>query len=162
LGRFTRSQARARPRAEGREPRVESPKPIPERRRARSRLPSSMDRLAGDIRYAFRLLVRNPGFSAVAIAALAIGIGANTAIFSVVNGVLLQPLPYPHAERLVRICREFPSGMGCAQSIPKFMAWRPAGAFDAVAAYDFAGPGINLSGGDRPQQVRGIHVSADY
>ena len=121
-----------------------------------------MDRLAGDIRYALRLLVRNPGFSAVAIAALAIGIGANTAIFSVVNGVLLQPLSYPHPERLVRICREFPSGMGCAQSIPKFMAWRRAGAFDSVAAYDFAGPGLNLSGGDRPQQVRGIHVSADY
>jgi putative ABC transport system permease protein len=122
----------------------------------------SMDRLAGDVRYALRLLVRNPGFSAVAIAALAIGIGANTAIFSVVNGVLLQPLPYPQPERLVRICREFPSGMGCAQSIPKFMAWRGAQAFDAVAAYDFAGPGLNLSGGDRPQQVRGIHVSADY
>src|SRR5437762_502205 len=97
----------------------------------------SMDRLLGDVRYALRMLVRNPSFSAVAIAALAVGIGANTAIFSVVNGVLLQPLPYPQPDRLVRVCREFPSGMGCAQSIPKFMAWRAAPAFDAIAAYDF-------------------------
>src|SRR6266567_7863576 len=121
-----------------------------------------MGRFLGDIRYAFRVLVRNPAFTAVAIAALAIGIGANTAIFSVVNGVLLQPLPYPQADRLVRVCRQFPTGLGCAQSIPKFMAWRGAEAFEAIAAYDFAGPGLNLSGADRPQQVRGIHVSADY
>jgi putative ABC transport system permease protein len=116
----------------------------------------------GDVRYAFRVLVRSPAFSAVAIAALALGIGANTAIFSVVNGVLLQPLPYPEPDRLVRICREFPNGMGCSQSIPKFMMWRRARSFEAMAAYDFAGPGLNLSGTDRPQQVRGIHVSADY
>src|SRR5438093_3095821 len=121
-----------------------------------------MDRLLGDVRYALRLLVRNPGFTAVAVAALAIGIGANTAIFSVVNGVLLQPLPYPQADRLVRVCRQFPTGLGCAQSIPKFMAWRDAEAFDAIAAYDFAGPGLNLSGGDRPQQARGLHASGDH
>src|SRR5689334_23525853 len=105
-----------------------------------------MDRLLGDVRYALRLLVRNPGFSAVAIAALALGIGANAAIFSVVNGVLLQPLPYPEPERLTRLCRTYPQGEGCAISVPKFMTWRRAQSFDGMTAYDFAGPGLNLSG----------------
>ena len=121
-----------------------------------------MDGLLADLRHAFRILVKNPAFSAVAIAALALGIGANTAIFSVVNSVLLQPLPYPEPERLMRLCRRFPNGQGCAISIPKFTTWRRAQSFEAMAAYDFAGPGMNLSGGDRPEQVRGIHVSADY
>jgi len=121
-----------------------------------------MDGLVSDLRYACRLFVKNPAFSAVAIAALALGIGANAAIFSVVNGVLLQPLPYPNPDRLVRVCREFPTGTGCATSIPKFTAWHRAQAFDGLAAYDFAGPGMNLGGGERAEQVRGIHVSADY
>ena len=118
--------------------------------------------LLADLRYACRVLLKNPAFSAVAITALALGIGANTAIFSVVNGVLLQPLPYPEPDRLMRLCRLYPNGQGCAISIPKFMTWRRAQSFDAVTAYDFAGPGLNLSGGDRPEQVRGLHVSADY
>src|SRR5262245_58797380 len=118
--------------------------------------------LFADLRYAWRVIIKNPAFSAVAIAALALGIGANAAIFSVVNGVLLQPLPYPEPDRLMRLCRKFPNGEGCAISIPKFMIWHRAQAFDCMSAYDFAGPGLNLSGGDRPEQVRGIHVSADY
>src|SRR2546425_714161 len=121
-----------------------------------------MDGLLAALRYACRVIVKNPAFSAVAIAALALGIGANAAIFSVVNGVLLQPLPYSEPERLMRLCRKYPNGEGCAVSLPKFMTWRRAQAFDAMTAYDFAGPGVNLSGGDRPEQVRGIHVSADY
>src|SRR5262245_7126379 len=121
-----------------------------------------MDGLLSDLRHAFRLLIKNPAFSAVAIAALALGIGANAAIFSVVNGVLLQPLPYPEPDRLMRLCRIYPNGQGCAISIPKFMTWRRAQSFTGMTAYDFAGPGLNLSGGDRPEQVRGIHVSADY
>jgi putative ABC transport system permease protein len=121
-----------------------------------------MGRLFADVRYAMRTLINQPAFSAVAIAALALGIGANTAIFSVVNGVLLQPLPYPAPERLVRLVRQFPAGTGSSTSITKFMVWRRAQSFDAVAASDFAGPGLNVSGGDRPEQVRGIHVSAGY
>jgi predicted permease len=118
--------------------------------------------LVSDFRYAFRAVFKNPRFSLVAVAALALGIGANAAIFSVVNAVLLQPLPYPDAERLVRLCREFQGRPQCAESIPKYTAWSRAQAFDAIAAYDFAGPGLNLSGGDRPEQIKGIHASEGY
>ncbi len=121
-----------------------------------------MTSLASDIRYAVRVLFKNPRFSLVAIAAVALGVGANAAIFSVVNAVLLQPVPYPDADRLVRVCREFDGNPQCATSIPKFLTWARSTSFTGIAAYDFAGPGLNLSGGDRPQQVKGIHVSEGY
>src|SRR6185437_4086725 len=67
------------------------------------------------------------------------------------------------ADRLVRLCRSYKSGdTGCAVSIPKYTVWSRAQSMDAMAAYDFAGPGLNLGGGDRPEQVKGIHVSAGY
>jgi putative ABC transport system permease protein len=121
-----------------------------------------MTRLISDVRYACRAVFKNPRFSLVAVAALALGIGANAAIFSVVNAVLLQPLPYPESDRLVRLCRDFQGRPQCAESIPKYMTWSRAQAFDAIAAYDFEGPGLNLSGGDRPEQIKGIHVSEGY
>src|SRR5262245_35821791 len=121
-----------------------------------------MDRLMSDVRYAARAVFKNPRFTLVAVAALALGIGANAATFSVVNAVLLQPLPYPDARRLVRVCREFQGNPQCITSIPKYVTWARAQAFDAIAAYDFAAPGLNLSGGDRPEQIKGIHVSANY
>ena len=114
------------------------------------------------MRYAVRALFKNPRFSLVAIAALALGIGANAAIFSVVDAVLLRPLPYPDAARLVRVCREFQTGPQCIESIPKYLSAAKAQSFDAIAAYDFEGPGLNLSGAGLPQQIRGIHVSASY
>jgi predicted permease len=121
-----------------------------------------MTTLTSDLRYAVRVLFKNPRFSLVAIAALALGIGANAAIFSVVNGVLLQPLPYPDAGRLVRVCRDFKGDPQCASSIPKFMTWARAQSVDGITAYDFAGPGLNLSRGDRIEQIKGIHVSGGY
>ena len=122
-----------------------------------------VENLIGDLKHAVRVLWRSPAFAATAIAALALGIGANTAIFSVVDTVLLQPLSYPQPDRLVALMRHFPDGDGNSVSIPKFMVWREqTQVFQAVAAYDFAGPGINLTGGDRPRQVKGIHASADY
>lgn len=121
-----------------------------------------MGSLPSNLKYAVRVLLKNPRFSLVVVGALAVGIGANAAIFSVVNAVLLRPLPYPDAERLVQGCRQFPTGFACNASIPKYMTWRKAKSFEAVAAYDFSGPGLNLVGRDRPEQIRGIHASADY
>jgi len=119
--------------------------------------------LLQDIRYAFRTLRRSPGFAATAIAALALGIGANTAIFTVVNTVLLQPLSYPDPDRLVQLELISPQGSGNVTSIPKFNIWREqTQVFQDTSAYDQGGPGINLTGGDRPEQLKGIHVSSSF
>ena len=122
-----------------------------------------METLLQDIRHAGRRLAQSPGFALVAISTLALGIGANTAIFSVVNSILLQPLPYGQPDRLTRLTLKFLNGNGSAVSIPKFMAWKEhTQAFQYMCAYDFSGPGLNISGGSMPEQVKGIHVSADF
>ena len=123
-----------------------------------------MSSLLSDLRHAFRVLTSNPSFTTIAVAALALGMGANTAIFSVVNAVLLAPLPYPHSERIMRIARSYKDDtVGPSVSIPKFMTWKKANqTFQAMSLYDFSGPGLNLGSGDHPQQVKGIHVSAEY
>ena len=122
-----------------------------------------METLLRNIRYSLRALAKSPGFAAVAIVTLALGIGANAAIFSVVNSVLLQPLSYPDPDRLVELEGTSPQGNFDATSIPKFNVWHEqTQVFDSVAAYDFSGPGINLTGGDRPEQLKGIRVSKDY
>ena len=121
------------------------------------------ENLLQDIRYAVRMLRRSPGFTATAIAALALGIGANTAIFTVVNTVLLQPLAYPQPDRLVQLELSSAEGNGNVTSIPKYMIWREqTQVFQDVAAYDEGGPGVNLTGGDRPEQLKGVHVSASF
>ena len=86
--------------------------------------------------YAFRTLRSNAGFTVVAVAALALGIGANTAIFTVVDGVMLAPLPYPNADRLVRLGRKFPAGNGYSNSTPKYMVWRNNNVFAAMTLFD--------------------------
>lgn len=122
-----------------------------------------METFLQSLRYGLRSMKNSPGFAAVAILTLALGIGANTAIFSVVNAVLLQPLSYPNPGRLVELELSSQQGNGDVTSIPKFNVWREqTQVFDSVAAYDFSGPGINLTGGDRPEQLKGIHVSTDY
>jgi predicted permease len=121
-----------------------------------------MDNFLADLRHSVRVLWKNPAFTLVAIAALALGIGANTAIFSVVNSVLLKPLPYPQPDRIMRLARKFKAGRSDSISIPKFVAWRKSDAFESMALYDMIGPGLNLGGGDRPEQLKGIHVSAEY
>jgi putative ABC transport system permease protein len=121
-----------------------------------------MSDFGDNFKHAVRMFRANPGFTFAAIAALALGIGINTAIFTVVDTVLLKPLTYPDADRMVRFLITSPQGNGPAASIPKFMLWRQqTSAFQDVAAYDFGGPGYNLTG-DRPEQVHGIHVTQGY
>jgi len=116
-----------------------------------------------DVRYAFRMLARTPGLTLVAVLTLGLGIGANTAIFSVVNAVLLQPLRYPEPNRIVQLMLSDPGGNRPILSIPEFVSFRQQiSILQDVSAYDFGGPGVNLTSGDRPEQVKGIRVSADY
>jgi len=121
-----------------------------------------METLLADLRYALRTARRNVGFTAIALAALALGIGANTAIFTVVDAVLLQPLPYPQPGRIMKLGRHFPSGVGYSNSIPKYMAWRQNDVFEALALYDFGAQALNVGSGDPPQAVKAHRVSADY
>ncbi|HXI39420.1 MAG TPA: ABC transporter permease, partial [Bryobacteraceae bacterium] len=122
-----------------------------------------MEAFFNDLKHSLRMFRQSPAFTATAVAALALGIGANTAIFSVINTVLLKPLPYPDSDRIVQLMLSSPQGTGNITSIPKFMVQRDQNrVLQDFAAYDFGGPGINLSGSDRPEQVRGLHVSANY
>ncbi len=120
-----------------------------------------MDQLAQDIRYALRTLIRTPGFTIVAILTLAIGIGANAAIFSVVNAVLLKPVPFPDPDRLVMFMNVSPQGSGRNASPAKFQHWREqTRVVQDVAA--FRGNIVNFTGGGVPEQLRAGEVSADY
>src|SRR5215216_6262031 len=123
-----------------------------------------METLLQDIRYALRMLAKDSGFTAVAIIALALGIGANSAIFSVVNAVLLRPLPYEHPERLVMLWENNPTLQLGFDLLPasagNFTEWRERSqSFDAMAALDSAT--FNLTGTDAPDQIGGARVSAD-
>jgi putative ABC transport system permease protein len=122
-----------------------------------------MENFLKDVKHSIRMFRQSPGFTIAAVAALALGIGANTAIFSVVNTVLLKPLTYPDPDRIVQFLLTSPGGRGPGASVPKFAIWRQqTSAFQDVAAYDSGGPGLNLTGGAFPEQVKGIHVTADY
>ena len=122
----------------------------------------SLESLWQDIRQAIRTLRKDPGFTLVAFTALTIGIGANTSIFSVVDKVLLEPLPYRDPNSIVQLGRKFPAGVSFTASIPKYMIWRENDVFSSMALYDLEGPGFNIDTGDFPEQVKGAHVSADY
>jgi putative ABC transport system permease protein len=121
-----------------------------------------MSNFRDNFKHALRMFRANPGFTFAAIAALALGIGINTAIFTVVDTVLLKPLTYPDADRIVQFMLTSPDGNGPGASIPKFMVWQQqTSAFQDVAAYDFGGPGFNLTG-TQPEQVHGIHVTQGF
>jgi len=125
-----------------------------------------MGTLWNEIKHSLQMFFKNPGFTLAAVAALALGIGANTAIFTVVNAVLLKPLTYPDADRMVEFFHRPPRGGSLLAnnlaSIPMFHLYeRQTSPFQDVAAYDFTSPGFNLTG-DRPEQLHGIHVTEGY
>nr|MBA3318217.1 ABC transporter permease [Gemmatimonadales bacterium] len=120
-----------------------------------------MDQMWRDLRYALRQLGRSPVFTAIAVLTLGLGIGANTAIFSVVNAVLLRPLPYEDPARLVRIEEVRPDGSPNTVSYPNFIDWhKEAGAFQSLAL--FRNLDFNLAGDAEPVRVAGALVSADF
>jgi putative ABC transport system permease protein len=123
-----------------------------------------MRTLLQDVRYAVRTLLKSPGFTLVAVLALALGIGANTAIFSVVKAVLLSPLPYPDPERLVWV-REVNPGSDILDepaSMPNFNDWRTQSrSFEGLAAFGYAGG--TITDGDRePERVPAMSTSANF
>jgi len=120
-----------------------------------------MEQMLKDIQFAFRMLRKNPGFAIVAILILALGIGANTAIFSIVDAVLVRPLPFPNPERLVML-RDLPRpNISAHLSYPKFIAWRDhTDIFEQVAA--FMNSSTALSGAGEPEQLRAMRVTANF
>jgi putative ABC transport system permease protein len=123
----------------------------------------SLEYIWHDVRFAVRSLLKAPAFTVVAILVIAVGIGANTAVFSVINTVLLKPLTYPDPQSLVHLVNTGDQGSFPGANVPKFNIWRQqTGIFHQVAAYDSGGAGLNLTGNDQPEQVQGVHVTTDY
>src|SRR5207237_4003118 len=120
-----------------------------------------------DLQFAFRQLVKKPGFAVIAVLVLALGIGANTAIFSVVNAVLLRPLPYPHSEELVLLRERLlgPSGFESGSvSYMNYLDWRAAQrSFTDLALVRTEG--VNVSASDSaspPERIRAARITANY
>ena len=120
-----------------------------------------MSSLLRDVRHAARNLRQSPGFTLVAVLTLAVGIGANTAIFSFVDGLLLKPLPYPDADRIVRVMEKPPRGERNGISTLNFLDWQKDNTvFDFMSAQ--SGDAVTLTGGSEPFSCAGGLVSADY
>ena len=119
-----------------------------------------MEALRQDISYGLRMLVARPSFTIIAVLALALGIGVNSAVFSVVNGVLLRPMGYKESDKLLRIWEKWGGFDHGSVSYPNFKDWRERnGSFENMAAYRWTG--FNLTGGDQPERVTGRSVSSE-
>jgi predicted permease len=121
--------------------------------------------LFDDLKYAARSLTKSPSMTLTALAALALGIGANTALFTVVNAVLLRPMKYPHADRIVEVTRSWEGGKsnGPAVTPTKYNFWRTENhSFEAVGAYNFGPSGVNLTAQSEPERLTSLPVSADF
>ena len=133
-----------------------------QRRIGRAQRQETFAVLAQDLRFAFRSLRRQPAFTAIAIITLALGIGANTAIFSVVNGVLLKPLPYRDPKQLVMVWQTIPGSDRPLVSYPNYLDWRERQrAFEDIAVYN-PFPGFTMTGQGDAQDINGSLVSGNY
>src|SRR5438034_801818 len=119
-----------------------------------------MDTFLKDLKHSLRMFRQAKAFTVTAIAALALGIGSNTAIFSIVNTVLLKPVPFPDPDRLVMFMNTAPGGQGPAASPAKFQHWKSQPTVQDSAA--FRNGVLNLTGGETPEQLRSAQVSAGY
>ncbi|MGH9850549.1 MAG: ABC transporter permease [Blastocatellia bacterium] len=116
-----------------------------------------------DLRYGARMLMKQPGFTAIAVITLALGIGANTAMFSFIDAALLKPLAYHAPDRLVMVWERLPNGGRNIPDIPTFQEWRARNqVFSHLAAVTSIGGGLNLTGRERAERLRGSFVSANY
>lgn len=123
-----------------------------------------LETLWQDLRYASRMLRRQPAFTLAALATLTLGIGATTAMFTVVSETLLRVLPYPHADRLVQVSRSYDGELGNSVSPVKFLHWRreTRGVFTDLAAYTNWGIGFTLVDDREPERLTGALVSAAF
>jgi hypothetical protein len=120
-----------------------------------------MDTFLHDLRHSLRMFWQSRGFTAAAVAALALGIGTNTAVFSVVNAVLLKPVPFPDPDRVVAFMAASPDGTNMAASPAKFEHWKEqTSVVEDVAAYRSGV--LNLTGNAFPEQLKSGQVSANY
>ncbi len=119
------------------------------------------DEMFQDLRYGVRMLLKNPGFTAVIVFTLALGIGANASLFSVVNGVLLNPLPYPQPDQLITLHQSKPNFATGAIPYPNFLDWKKENqTFSAMAIS--RGSSFSLLGAGEPEQVDGRRVTAEF
>src|SRR5215470_18330060 len=121
----------------------------------------TMTKISQDLRYSVRMLLKSPGFAAIVVITLALGIGVNTALFSVVNGVLLNPLSYPHSEQLVAVYGTAPGFSQGPASYLNFLDWQHNNqTFSSMAIY--RNQDYNITDSTEAQRLSGYMVSADF
>ena len=122
-----------------------------------------MDALFRDIRYGLRGLLKRPGFTVIALVALALGIGANTAIFSLVNAVVLRPLPYPEPDELVWVWGRFSGGNRASVSPPDYLDFRSQNkSFEQFAAMGTTSLPATLTGSGEPERLTASGVTGNF